>query len=53
MKTMQSLHRQCKSLAQVGGTMPSAWLAIDSLSFDRTPEGYNITQGSQEGAGYA
>jgi len=49
MKTMQSLHRNCKSIAQVGGFMPSNWLAINSLSYDRTPE---ITLGS-EGAGYA
>jgi len=49
MKTMQSLHRNCKSIAQVGGFMPSNWLAINSLSYDRTPE---ITSGS-EGAGYA
>ena len=39
MKTMQSLHRNCKSIAQVGGFMPSNWLAINSeLSYDRTPE---------------
>jgi hypothetical protein len=49
MKTT-SLHRQCKSIAQVGGFMPSNWLAINSLSYDRSPE---ITLGSREGAGYA
>ena len=50
MKTT-SLHRQCKSIAQVGGFMPSYWSAIafNSLSNDRTPE---ISPGS-EGAGYA
>ena len=32
-----SLHRQCKSIAQVGGFMPSYWLAINSLSNDRLP----------------
>jgi len=37
MKTT-SLHRQCKSIAQLGGVMPSAWFAINSLSYDRTPE---------------
>jgi len=40
-----SLHRQCKSIAQVGGFMPSSWLAINSLSYDRTPE---LTLGSTE-----
>lgn len=30
----------------------SNWLAINSLSCDRTPEGY-ISSGSREGAGYA
>ena len=48
MKTT-SLHRQCKSIAQVGGFMPSSWLANNSLSYDRTPE---IMPGSK-GAGYA
>jgi hypothetical protein len=32
-----SLHRQCKSIAQVGGFMPSYWLAINSLTNDRLP----------------
>jgi hypothetical protein len=49
MKTT-SLHRQCKSIAQVGGFMPSNWLEINSLSYDRLPT--EITLGS-EGAGYA
>jgi hypothetical protein len=40
-----SLHRNCKSIAQVGGFMPSSWLAINSLSYDRTPE---LTLGSTE-----
>jgi hypothetical protein len=39
-KTMKtaSLHISCKSLAQMGGFVPSYWLAIDSISNDRTPE---------------
>jgi len=37
MKTA-SLHISCKSLAQMGGFVPSYWLAIDSISNDRTPE---------------
>lgn len=48
MKTT-SLHRQCKSIAQVGGFMPSYWSAISLGNNDRTPE---ISPGS-EGAGYA
>lgn len=48
---MQSQHRQFKSEAKQGGFMPSYWLAINSLSNDRTPlEG--LSPGS-EGAGYA
>jgi hypothetical protein len=40
---IESFHSNCKSIAQVGGFMPSYWLAVDSLSNDRTPE---IFQGS-------
>ena len=43
MKTT-SLHRQCKSIAQVGGFMPSYWSAI-SLGNDRTPEGTKVREG--------
>jgi len=49
MKTMQSLHRQVSSITKQAGFMPSCWLAINSLSNDRTPEGY-ITQGSSGGS---
>jgi len=38
MKT-QSLHRQAKRIAQLGGFMPSYWSVCSiSLSNDRTPE---------------
>ena len=37
MKTT-SLHRQCKSIAQVGGFMPFYWSAISLSNNDRTPE---------------
>ena len=47
-----SQHRQFNVIAKQAGFMPTSWLAINSLSNDRTPEGY-ITQGSREGAGYA
>lgn len=41
-----SLHRQCKSIAQLGGFMPSYWSAISLLvNNDRTPE---LTLGSTE-----
>jgi len=44
MKT-RSLHTNCKSIAQMGGFMPSNWLAINSeISYDRTPE---LCQGSR------
>jgi hypothetical protein len=39
--------RQHNTIAKQAGVMPASWLAIGSLSFDRTPEGYN-TQGSME-----
>ncbi len=50
---MQSFNRQQQfnTIAKHVGFMPSCWLAINSLSYDRTPEG--ITPGSGEGAGYA
>jgi hypothetical protein len=45
-----SFNRQ-HSIAKQAGFTPSYWLAINSLSNDRTPEG--ITPGFLEGAGYA
>ena len=48
---VQSQHRQINAVAKQVGFMPSYWLAINSLSNDRTPlEG--LSPGS-EGAGYA
>jgi hypothetical protein len=47
-----SLHRQFNSIAKQAGFMPTSWLAINSLSLDRTPEGY-ISSGFLEGSGYA
>jgi hypothetical protein len=43
-----SLHRQLNSIAKQAGFMPTSWLAINSLSCDRTPEGI-YPQGSREG----
>lgn len=40
-----SLHRQFGSIAKQAGTMPAVWFANNSLSCDRTPEGY-ISPGS-------
>jgi hypothetical protein len=45
---VQSIHRQLNCSAKQAGFMPTSWLAINSLSFDRTPEGY-ISPGSREG----
>jgi hypothetical protein len=42
-----SLHRQFNSTAKQAGFMPTSWFAINSLSYDRTPEG--IAPGSREG----
>jgi hypothetical protein len=50
MKTANVI-RQHNTIAKKVGFMPSCWLAINSLSYDRTPEG--ISPGSREGAGYA
>ena len=36
-----NFHRQFKSIAKQAGFMSTSWLAIGSLSTDRTPEGYN------------
>ena len=45
--------RQFKTIAKQAVPMHgSAWLAINSLNSDRTPEGY-ISSGFQEGSGYA
>ncbi len=41
-----SLHRQFGSIAKQAGTMPAVWFANNSLSCDRTPEGY-ISPGSR------
>ena len=40
--TYVSLHRQIDSIAKPAGFMPTLWQAIDSLSCNRTSEGYNI-----------
>jgi hypothetical protein len=40
---LQSFNRQHNTIAKQVGFMPSCWLAINSLSYDRTPEG--ITPG--------
>jgi hypothetical protein len=46
---MQSTVRQhFNTIAKQAGFMPTSWLAINSLSLDRTPEGY-ISPGSREG----
>jgi flagellar basal body rod protein FlgF len=51
--TMQSNFRQqFNTIAKQAVPMHGSWLAINSLSLDRTPEGY-ISQGSLEGGGYA
>lgn len=49
---MQTINmiRQHTSISKQVGFVASCWLAIDSLSYDRTPENY---QGSREGSGYA
>lgn len=46
---MQSFNRQQQfnTIAKHVGFMPSCWLAINSLSYDRTPEG--ISPGSVGG----
>lgn len=44
---MQSVVRSYKHTIAKLGQMPLCWLAFDSLSNDRTPEGY-ISQGSPE-----
>jgi len=36
---LQSFNRQHNTIATQAGFMPSCWLAINSLSYDRTPEG--------------
>ena len=36
---LQSLHRLNSRIAKQAGFMPTLWLAINSLSYDRTPEG--------------
>jgi len=45
MKSASYIRQHC-SIAKQVGFMPSLWLAINSLSYDRTPEGN--TPGSQE-----
>jgi hypothetical protein len=49
---LQSIHRQFNCTAKQAGIMPTSWLAINSLSLDRTPEGY-FSSGFLEGSGYA
>ena len=44
--------RQFNTIAKPAVQMHGSWLAINSLSCDRTPEGY-ISPGSREGSGYA
>jgi hypothetical protein len=46
---LQSIHRQFNCSAKQAGFMPTSWLAINSLSLDRTPEGY-ISPGSIGGS---
>lgn len=46
-----NLIRQHNCIAKQAGFMPSSWLAINSLSYDRTPEG--TRPGSREGVGTA
>ena len=45
MKSVSYIRQHC-SIAKQAGFMPTSWLAINSLSYDRTPEGN--TPGSQE-----
>jgi hypothetical protein len=47
--TLQSIHRQSNCTAKQAGFMPTSWLAINSLSLDRTPEAY-ISPGSIGGS---
>ena len=50
---MRSVNRQhFNTIAKQAVQMHGSWLAINSLSSDRTPEGY-ISSGFQEGSGYA
>jgi len=50
---MQSFIRhQINTIAKQAGLMLCGWLAINSLSSDRTPEGY-FSSGFLEGSGYA
>jgi hypothetical protein len=50
---MQSNFRHnFNTIAKQAVQMHGSWLAINSLSCDRTPEGY-IPLGSREGGGYA
>ena len=52
-KQMQSFNRhQINTIAKQVGLMSAGWLAINSLSCDRTPEGY-FSSGFLEGSGYA
>jgi hypothetical protein len=52
MTTQLNFRQQFNTSAKHGAVMPQSWLAINSLSLDRTPEGY-ISSGSLEGSGYA
>ena len=38
MKSVTYIRQHC-SIAKQAGFMPTSWLAINSLSYDRTPEG--------------
>jgi len=38
MKNASYIRQHC-SIAKQAGFMPTSWLAINSLSYDRTPEG--------------
>jgi hypothetical protein len=50
---MQSNFRlQFNTIAKQAVQMHGSWLAINSLSCDRTPEGY-FSSGFLEGSGYA
>ena len=50
--TMQSNIRTIDTIAKQVGHMSAGWLAINSLSCDRTPEGY-FSSGFLEGSGIA
>jgi len=52
MKAICFNRQHFNTIAKQVGAMSPTWLAINSLSSDRTPEGY-ISSGFLEGSGYA